>query len=118
MTNGRTQEPLVADPLSIERDSPWNRIARRRYEHDAPGSLTAAIADVQAGSAYAADAPPLYDAVDSGALEDAFFPADERGDDQQSMGAAVFRYSALLVEVRSDGWIHVYETTDTNCTDD
>jgi len=53
--------------------------------------------------------PPLYDAVDVPAIEQAFFGSRATDKPGTDPGSLEFRYEEFLVEVKGDGWITVSE---------
>ncbi|WP_157972406.1 HalOD1 output domain-containing protein [Saliphagus sp. LR7] len=72
-------------------------------------TLVAAIADAKGVEATEVGSPPLYDVVDAAALENTVFGAETPRRSRRGSGTVSFRYDGLVVEVESDGWIHVYE---------
>ncbi|AUG49600.1 hypothetical protein BVU17_18620 (plasmid) [Haloarcula taiwanensis] len=72
-----------------------------------------AIAEAEGVSPSEVKSPPLYECVDAAALEDTFFGPDVTGRSRQGVGSVKFHYTDYLVKVRSDGWIQVYEPTET-----
>jgi len=73
-----------------------------------------AIADSEDVSPTAVKSPPLYDSVDVPAIEKAFFGPDRAGDSRQGVGTVEFRHTDYLVKVQSDGWIRVYEPSESD----
>lgn len=98
-------------------DTHRTQATQRHYEPDGRGELTTAIvfalADAEGVAPSELRSPPLYECVDVPAIEDAFFGPDVSGGGQQGVGTVEFGYTDYRVEVRSDGWIRVYERTET-----
>jgi hypothetical protein len=105
------------DPTSGA-DTHWSQVAQRHYEPNGRGELTTAIvytiAEAEGVSPSELKSPPLYECVDAAALEDTFFGPDVTGRSRQGVGSVEFQYTEYLVKVRSDGWIQVYEPTETD----
>lgn len=114
-----------SDERTIAEDGPTNgvdthqtQVAQRHYEHSGQGDLTTAIifaiAEAEGVSPSEVKSPPLYEIVDVPAIEDAFFGPDVAGDSRQGVGTVEFQYTDYLVKVQSDGWIRVYEPTESD----
>jgi hypothetical protein len=105
------------DPVSSA-ETNWSQVGQRHYDPDGRGELTAAIvyaiAEADGVSPSEVKSPPLYETVDVPAIEAAFFGPDVAGESRQGVGTIEFQYVGYLVKVRSDGWIQVYEPTDTD----
>lgn len=90
----------------------WTLAGRRRYDPDGDWELSTAIvyalADARGLDVPAVDTP-LYGTVDAAALEQALFGPDGGA---VTTGTVEFRHDGLLVRVRWDGWIQVYERTE------
>jgi hypothetical protein len=71
-----------------------------------------AIADALGTDPRAVRSPPLYEVADAPALAESFFGPDVAGGSRHGTGSVEFRYRELLVKVRSDGWLQVYESID------
>ncbi|WP_423999656.1 HalOD1 output domain-containing protein [Haloarcula salina] len=93
-----------------------SQVAQRHYEPDGRGELTTAIvyaiAEAEGIPPSEVKSPPLYESVNAPAIEDAFFGPTAAGRSRRGNGTVEFQYGDYLVEVRSDGWIRVYERTD------
>ncbi|WP_254524837.1 HalOD1 output domain-containing protein [Natrinema caseinilyticum] len=104
------------DPTSGS-DMHQTQVAQRHYESNGQGELTTAIvyaiAEAEGVSPREVKSPPLYESVDVPSIEDAFFGSDVAGGSRQGIGTVEFQYTNYLVKVRSDGWIQVYEQTET-----
>lgn len=115
MTVQNTQEGSLDCNLSIDIDAPWRQVSRNHYDAESSESLTtaiiSAIADASAVSPTTLRSPPLYETIDLPALEKIFFGVGDSASVQASVGALAFRYADHLVELQSDGWIRVYEST-------
>lgn len=101
----------------VRDDAHWRQVARRLYEPSRDGDLTAeivyTIAEAKGVDPTALKSPTLYDVVDVAAIEDAFFGIKGKSDAGGRRARFEFRYTAFLVEVRSDGWVRVFEPTET-----
>ena len=88
----------------------WRQVAQRLYEPDGDEELTTAIvfavADAAGVSPTEVRSPPLYEVVDAAAIEDVFFGS---GRETRGTGTVEFRYQGYRVEIRSDGWIVIFE---------
>ncbi|MFC6977259.1 HalOD1 output domain-containing protein [Halomicroarcula sp. GCM10025709] len=104
------------DPISGA-DTDWSQVAQRHYEPEESGELTTVIiytiAEVEGISPTEVMSPPLYECVDTAAVENMFFGTDVTGGSRQGVGMVEFQYADYLVKVRSDGWVQVYEPTET-----
>lgn len=101
------------DGLAADVGPAWTSVTQRHFDPDTDGDLTTAlvftIAEAEGVDPTALKSPPLYEIVDAPALQQTFFGPDIAGDSRQGAGAVGFRYNEYLVNVRSDGWIQVYE---------
>lgn len=91
----------------------WTQVSQRHYDPAEMGELTMAIVYAIA-AARGVDptevlSPPLYDAVDVPAIEQAFFGSRATDKPGTDPGSLEFRYEEFLVEVKGDGWITVSE---------
>ena len=115
----RTDDEILdgAGPISGA-DIHQSQVAQRHYEHDGQGELTTeiiyAIAEAEGVSPSELTSPPLYGSVDVPAIEDAFFRPNVPDGSRQGVGTVEFRYIDYLVTVRGDGWIRVFEPTETD----
>ena len=95
----------------VPQDVEWTLRAQRQYDHTADDGLTAtvvfAVAEAEGVEPLAVKQPPLFDVVDTAALEAAFFEHghDSRAHDPNS--STEFMYRDHRVVVRSDGWVLV-----------
>ncbi|MFB6139708.1 MAG: HalOD1 output domain-containing protein [Halosimplex sp.] len=104
------------DTPATESGSTRVQAAQRHYDPGGADELTTAIvfavADAEGVDPSDLDVPPLYECVDAPALEDTFFGPETARGPRQGSGTVSFRYADYLVNVRSDGWIRVFETPD------
>lgn len=95
------------------RETRWQQVAKRLYDPDQDGALTAvivfAIADAEGVKPTEIDAPTLYEVVDVAAIEQALFGTLPTESSRETTGRLEFRYTEYLVEVNSDGWVQVHE---------
>lgn len=118
MSTRADEGTMDGDDPTRDLDTHQSQAAQRHYDPDGNGDLTTAIiyaiAEAEAVSPREVKSPPLYEVVDASAIEDAFFGRHVAGDPRQGNGAVEFQYTDYLVKVRSDGWIAVYERTETD----
>lgn len=116
MTHRSDGSTMDDDDPTTTPDTHWSQVAQRHYEPGGKGELTTAIvfaiAEARGVSPSEVKSPPLYEVVDAPALEDTFFGSDVADQSRQGTGTVEFRYTDLLVKVRSDGWIQVFESTE------
>lgn len=86
--------------------------AVRQYDPDGGGDLTTelvfAIADARGVDPDEVRSPPLYDSVDTVALENLFFGEFGTANDSMRTLRLEFSYAEFVVRVESDGTIKVY----------
>lgn len=91
----------------------WEQVAQRHYDPDGCGELATAIvfavADADGVPPVEVKSPPLYESVDVAAIESAFFGSRTRPHSGGRPGTVEFRYADYIVNVRSNGWIQIYE---------
>lgn len=97
-------------------EAAWTQVVQASYDAAETGGLTTtivyAVAEAAGVEPRAIKSPPLYDVVDTAALEAAFFrPRPDATDDEEPASTA-FVYRGFRVEVRSDGWVLVSERVD------
>lgn len=116
--SGKTDGGAPGDDTARVADTRWSQVAQRHYDPDRRDELTTAIvytiAEAEGVSPSELKSPPLYETVDVPAIEAAFFGPDVRERSRQGVGTVEFRYTEYLVKVRSDGWIQLYESTESN----
>lgn len=112
--DGRGSTPEPSSDRSAAREGEWELAVQRPYEPDSPGDLTetivAAVADAEGVSPRDVKCPPLYEVVDTAALESAFFGREAHTSEARPQ--TEFEYRGYRVVVRSDGWILVHERRD------
>ena len=103
------------DPTS-DTETHQSQVVQRHYEPDGQGELTTAIiyaiAEAEGVSPSEVKSPPLYESVDVPATENVFFEPDGDRESRQGTGTVKFQYTDYLVKIRSDGWIQVYEPSE------
>jgi len=96
----------------------WSQVTQRHYDPEGNEELTTvivyAIADARGVSPIEVKSPPLYEVVDVPAIENTFFGPDVAGESRQSVGTVEFQYTNYLIQVESDGWVQLYESTGTD----
>ncbi|MFC7137965.1 HalOD1 output domain-containing protein [Halobaculum litoreum] len=101
---------------SVPQDVAWTLADQRLFDPASGDGLTTvivyAVADAEGIAPKHLKHPPLFDVVDTAALEAAFFGnhANDRSHDPNS--STEFMYRGYRVVVRSDGWVQVYERAD------
>lgn len=92
----------------------WDLAAQEPY--DETGELTTAIvyavAEAEEISPRDVKNPPLYEVVDTDALEAAYLGAREQTPDRDTYCSTEFMYRGLRVVVRNNGWVLVHERVD------
>lgn len=109
-----TDEFAIAQP--VPPDAEWELVVQRPVDPSEYGGLTStivsAVADAEGVRLTDVEDPPLYEVLDTAALEAAFFSS---GDPRYLYDADVsteFMYRDYRIVVRSDGWVLVYERRD------
>lgn len=92
-------------------------VAERQYDPAAGGDLATEVV-LTVAEALDVDppnlrGPPLYESVDTEALEGVFF-GSEPTETGPAFGSVEFSYADHRVRIESDGWIAVFDTEDTN----
>ncbi|WP_458206285.1 HalOD1 output domain-containing protein [Haladaptatus sp. NG-SE-30] len=102
--------------INADVDGGWHLVQQAHYDRAGRDDLTttiiAAVADVEGVSPTDITEPVLYDCVDIAALEDALFGPDVAGHSRDAVGSVEFQFGEYRIELKSDGWIAVYEPTD------
>lgn len=115
MTSGNDGGTASGDDPTGDPDKGWTQVVQRHYEPDHDGELVtaivAAVADARGVGLREVKAPPLYECVDVAALEATLFRGDEDDQIRDDDASVQFHYAEFLVNVRSDGWIRVFEPT-------
>ncbi|WP_255171297.1 HalOD1 output domain-containing protein [Natrononativus amylolyticus] len=85
--------------------------AQAHYDHDDPQDLTTtiifAVADAEGVEPPDIKTPPLYDSVDTVAVEEALFGPAARRENHTGDESLTFSYRGHEITVRSDGWVFV-----------
>ena len=89
--------------------------AQAHYDHDEPHDLTTttiifAVADAEEVAPSEIKTPPLYDYVDTVAVEEALFGPARRRQNRTGAESITFNYRGHDITVRSDGWVSVRST--------
>jgi hypothetical protein len=92
-------------------------IAERQYDPTASGDLATEVV-LTVAEAVGVDpqdfrSVPLYESVDTEAVEGLFFDA-ESTEAGPAVGSVEFSYADHRVRIESDGWITVFDTEDTD----
>jgi hypothetical protein len=113
MTTKNNGVSLSGEARSEDLANTWTQEAQRHYEPQGNGELTTAIVSAVADAEGVAPSdltfPPLYEVIDAPALEDTFFGTPGG----TGTGTVEFTYEQYLIRVKGDGWIQVYESTET-----
>ncbi len=98
---------------SVPQDIGWNLLEQRAFDVESGDGLTTtivyAVADAEGIEPKHLKHPPLFDVVDTAALEAAFFGNHGNGRSHDPNSSTEFMYRDYRVVVRSDGWVQVYE---------
>lgn len=82
------------------------------YNHDEPQDLATtvifAVADAEGVDPPEIKTPPLYDYVDTAAVEDALFGPAHQRQNHKGTESLMFSYRGHDITVRSDGWVFVH----------
>lgn len=121
MSPGSDDNTGFGDSRTADSDIRWSQVVQQHYEPDGTDELTTtiifAIAEAEGVSPSEIQSPPLYTCIDAPALEDTFFGPDVTDKARHGTGTVAFRYTDYLVKVRSDGWVQVFEPTQTDSPD-
>ena len=77
---------------------------------DLTTTIIRAIANAEDVSIVAIKGSPLYDAIDTAALDRSLFGIETNGPTRKGTGAVEFEYLGFTVVVESDGWISVHNS--------
>lgn len=118
MPEDRPDEESIApdEPVStreVPTDAEWDIVVQTAVDVAAGEDLTStivyAIANAEGVAPGGIKEPPLYEVIDTRALESAFFgPTDGQTADLTGCSAE-FMYRGYRVVVQNDGWVFVYE---------
>ena len=93
----------------------WTFAEQAHYARDSDRDLTTelifAIAAADDSDPRNLKDPPLYECVDTAAIEDAFFGPEVASGERDGEGTISFRYNQYRIEVAADGWITVLKPT-------
>ena len=99
-----------------EYETDWTVIEQRAYERGGTDDLTTviieAVAAAEGVNMTTIMEPPLYEVVDTTAIENGFFGPKVAGERRDSKGEVNFQYRGFRVTIRSDGWVHIAEPAD------
>jgi hypothetical protein len=111
----------VDDGQDVGTETEWPTVGQQAYDREGSRDLTTVIietiADVEGVDPMAVTLPPLYDVVDTAAIEDNFFGQKMDENSRESVGRIDFHYRDFRVTVTSDGWVMVAESVRTSQTD-
>lgn len=98
-------------------DAEWEQVAQKPIDAAESDSLTttivSAIADAEGVPPKDIKSPPLYNVVDTAALEVAVFGSGRGSSTVDSRCSTEFMYRGYRVVVQTDGWVQIYEQSDT-----
>jgi hypothetical protein len=118
MTRNNNRRTENSNDPNVDVGTRWRQVAQRHYDPDENVELTTAIvfaiAEAEGVSPTEVKSPSLYESVDVAAIEDTFFGPDFGEVPQQGTGTIEFHYRQYLVKVKSDGWIQVCESNETD----
>jgi hypothetical protein len=103
------------DDTGVDGETEWRVVEQRAYERAEGDDLTTvivgAVAAAEGVDITAVRSPPLFEVVDTAAVENGFFGPRVAGERRDSVGTVEFEYRGFRVTVRSDGWVQVAEPT-------
>lgn len=113
LEDGRTATDGLPADGAVPEDAEWRQVSQTRFEPSEPTGLTTtivyAVADAEGVPPGDVKSPPLYDVVDTAALEAAFFGSDGDAGVDDPSNSTDFVYRDYRIVVRSDGWVLVHE---------
>ena len=100
----------------VPRDAEWEHVVQKPVDLSEYGGLTptivTAVAEAEGVSPMEVQSPPLYEVLDTAALEAALFPAGRSEHVPEGNVSTEFMYRGYRITVRSDGWVRVCERRD------
>ncbi|MEF8779096.1 MAG: HalOD1 output domain-containing protein [Haloferacaceae archaeon] len=112
MTSDSSNSPTADSPGTTGAVSQIEPEATGEFDPDQNADLTSeivfAIAEARGGDPAEVRSPPLYESVDTEALEQLFFGEFSRENGLDETLSLEFPYAEFLVRVESDGSIEVY----------
>lgn len=109
-TNATSGDGTTAE--SVPQHDEWDLVEQRSFDVESADGLTTtivyAVAEAEGIAPRHLKHPPLFDVIDTAALEAAFFGnhANSRAHDPNS--STEFMYRDYRIVVRSDGWVQVF----------
>ena len=105
----------AGEPQAEIDTSQWVQVNQTAYERENNGELVTALVEAIADAKDvdpldSAKMPPLYESLDTAALEDTFFGPSGAERPPRDGGFVEFHYTGYKVTLRADGWIFVYES--------
>jgi hypothetical protein len=101
----------TSDAPTIDGDQLAETDVQTHYDPDEPHDLTTtiifAVADAEGVDPPEIKTPPLYDYVDTVAVEEALFGPARRRQNHRRRESLTFNYRGHEITVRSDGWVFV-----------
>lgn len=98
---------------SVPQNAEWDLVEQKPFELEDTDGLTTtivyAVAEAEGIAPRHLKHPPLFEVVDTAALEAAFFGNHTNGRSHDPNSSTEFMYRDYRVVVRSDGWVQVYE---------
>jgi len=113
-TESESTDPARISPdHSVPAETEWSQVAQKHIQTAPSNGLTttiiSAVADAEGADPMDITSPPLYDVLDTAALEAAFFQSEDRRHSRDENASTEFLYRAYRIVVQSDGWVRVYE---------
>lgn len=113
MTRTDDRDTENDDDPTLSRDGIWRQLTQQHYDPDRDSELTTvvifAIAEAKNIPPDEVKSPPLYEVINVAGVEAAFFSSEAQASSRDGTGTVQFRYTDLLVKIRSDGWIQIYQ---------
>lgn len=106
----------VTTDQPVPQDAEWEFVVQHPVDRSQFGGLTttiiSAIADAEGVPPMEIKEPPLYEVLDTAALEAAFFTPGDKNRTHDEGVTTEFMYRGYRTVVRSDGWVLVYDRRD------
>lgn len=101
------------DGQDVGTGTEWPTVCQQAYDREGGRDLTTVIietvADAEGVNPMAVTSPPLYDVVDTAAIEESFFGQKMDETSRDSAWSVEFHYRGFRVTVTSGGWVIVAE---------
>lgn len=114
--SGRRGQTEVAPDHSVPADAEWTQVAQKPVGESPTSGLTmaiiSAVADAEGVQPVEITDPPLFDVLDTAALEAAFVSSGDLVHLQDEGASTEFMYRGYRIMVQCNGWVRVFERSD------